>query len=607
MSRPLDNACMTWGTGEKYDGAPIHVSTLIGQLFIIQTALDKLSDWNQARETRHPRYQQLAAQVGNALDCFGTLISTLQKQLDQFETSNSVEMPTKNKIKFIWSEKEIANYSTLLDRQVNALTLLLQAVQCETWEQQRELLSREESVSILILAKDCSSSVLGLDDGHSFLSETTANISVTFDFDTFVLGSRVYQQAERSHLRQAIRAEQSRKVPAKQKDNAAGREDALILQSSSGDASKQAVRSRNSFRLTDWFRNSSRRKDSVTSFTAPKEGENGERSHGFKTVKVLFLGTSESGKSTLIKTLQLSKFREEYFSYGPRLLFKEIIRSNIIQSTRIVLEAMDSLAISLEDPFRNNIHAETIFMQLAGRDSDCSGVKTFQAIVSLWQDSGFQISFGRRREYQLDDNFDYYANNIKRIMASDYMPTDEDILRIRVTTTGISATKLLNKKIEYEILDVGGARSERKKWNSVIGGTHVVTLTIDVRCYANVLLEDETCNRMQEQLVLFDSIVNSKWFSESSFLVVFTKLDCLADSLRTHRVERYLPDYVKDESLGPVESYMQYIEHRFMGLVRSHSIRYRTRIVRADLVGDAYKRGLEVWNTLDDIVRNELK
>jgi hypothetical protein len=113
----------------SYHDAPMHISTMIGQLYIVRTALDQLSVWNKGENDRDPRYRELALQIGNSLDSFGVLILALQKLIDQFDSPGPSSMAAKSRIKFLWSEKEIAEYSTLLDRQVNALSLLLQATQ----------------------------------------------------------------------------------------------------------------------------------------------------------------------------------------------------------------------------------------------------------------------------------------------------------------------------------------------------------------------------------------------------------------------------------------------------------------------------------------------
>ena len=63
------------------------------------------------------------------------------------------------------------------------------------------------------------------------------------------------------------------------------------------------------------------------------------------------------------------------------------------------------------------------------------------AVKSLWADTGIKDTFARRKEYQLNDSAPYYFDNIDRIASSDFLPTDQDILRCRVKTVGIIETK----------------------------------------------------------------------------------------------------------------------------------------------------------------------
>lgn len=113
----------------RYQGAPMVLSTMIGQLYIVQSALDQLGVLSRPELSQSPRHHHLAQQVGNSLDCFGALILALGEHLDQFQVSETANMTVKDRIAFLWSEKDMLDYSALLDRQVNALTLLLQAMQ----------------------------------------------------------------------------------------------------------------------------------------------------------------------------------------------------------------------------------------------------------------------------------------------------------------------------------------------------------------------------------------------------------------------------------------------------------------------------------------------
>ena len=87
-----------------------------------------------------------------------------------------------------------------------------------------------------------------------------------------------------------------------------------------------------------------------------------------------------------------------------------------------------------------------------------------QAIKDLWNDSGIKECYARRREYQITDSTQYYLSDIDRIAHPDYLPTQQDILRVRLPTSGIFEYPFELDKIRFRIVDVGGQRSERRKW-----------------------------------------------------------------------------------------------------------------------------------------------
>ena len=49
-----------------------------------------------------------------------------------------------------------------------------------------------------------------------------------------------------------------------------------------------------------------------------------------------------------------------------------------------------------------------------------------------------------------------YMDNIDRLTAADYVPTDEDILRVRAKTTGITEIMFTLDDIKFRLVDVGG-------------------------------------------------------------------------------------------------------------------------------------------------------
>lgn len=70
------------------------------------------------------------------------------------------------------------------------------------------------------------------------------------------------------------------------------------------------------------------------------------------------------------------------------------------------------------------------------------------------------------------------------------MPDDQDILRARLRTTGINETVFELANLTYKMFDVGGQRSERKKWIHVFDNVQVVLFLVAISGYDHVLVED---------------------------------------------------------------------------------------------------------------------
>jgi len=72
------------------------------------------------------------------------------------------------------------------------------------------------------------------------------------------------------------------------------------------------------------------------------------------------------------------------------------------------------------------------------------------------------------------------------------MPTEQDILRTRVKTTGIVEVHFSFKNLNFKLFDVGGQRSERKKWIHCFEDVTAIIFCEAMSEYDQVLHEDET-------------------------------------------------------------------------------------------------------------------
>ena len=83
--------------------------------------------------------------------------------------------------------------------------------------------------------------------------------------------------------------------------------------------------------------------------------------------------------------------------------FKEIIYSNVVQSMRVILEAMETMGIPLSNP-DNNSHKQVIMDLPAQIEAEDLPADITSAVKNLWQDEGILACFDRSREYQLNDS-----------------------------------------------------------------------------------------------------------------------------------------------------------------------------------------------------------
>eukprot|EP00479_Gromia_sphaerica_P001486 TRINITY_DN1169_c0_g1_i1.p1 TRINITY_DN1169_c0_g1~~TRINITY_DN1169_c0_g1_i1.p1 ORF type:complete len:189 (+),score=17.50 TRINITY_DN1169_c0_g1_i1:156-722(+) len=118
-----------------------------------------------------------------------------------------------------------------------------------------------------------------------------------------------------------------------------------------------------------------------------------------------------------------------------------------------------------------------------------------------------------------------------------------DLLRTRVRTTGIVETTFAIDGNKFRMFDVGGQRNERKKWIHCFENVTAVIFVAAISEYDQVLYEDETSNRMEEALNLFDEICNSRWFRDTSMILFLNKSDLFREKIQEIPLKTHFKEY----------------------------------------------------------------
>lgn len=93
------------------------------------------------------------------------------------------------------------------------------------------------------------------------------------------------------------------------------------------------------------------------------------------------------------------------------------------------------------------------------------------------------------------------------------------------------------------MVDVGGQRSERKKWIHCFEDVTAIIFMVAISEYDQVLFEDENVNRMGESLTLFQSIVDMQWFQKTSIILFMNKTDIFENKIKISPLKKYFPQY----------------------------------------------------------------
>ena len=68
---------------------------------------------------------------------------------------------------------------------------------------------------------------------------------------------------------------------------------------------------------------------------------------------------------------------------------------------------------------------------------------------------------------QISESVGYFYDNLDRLAAPDYEPTQQDILYCRKTTKGIHEFDMEIEGVPFKFVDVGGQRTQRQRWFQV--------------------------------------------------------------------------------------------------------------------------------------------
>ncbi|RXM33820.1 Guanine nucleotide-binding protein subunit alpha-13 [Acipenser ruthenus] len=327
-----------------------------------------------------------------------------------------------------------------------------------------------------------------------------------------------------------------------------------------------------------------------------------------RLVKILLLGAGESGKSTFLKQMRIIHGQD--FDQQAKEDFRATIYSNIIKGIRVLVDAREKLHIPWGDP-SNQTHGEKMMafdtrsrMVFQGLVETEVFMNYLPSIRALWEDSGIQNAYDRRREFQLGESVKYFLDNLDTLAKPGYLPSQQDILLARKPTKGIHEYDFEIKNVPFIMVDVGGQRSERKRWFECFDSVTSILFLVSSSEFDQVLMEDRQTNRLTESLNIFETIVNNRVFSNVSIILFLNKTDLLEQKVQVVAIKDYFPEYEGEpHSLADIQKFLvecfrnkrrdqqqKPLYHHFTTAINTENIRLVFRDVKDTILHDNLKQ-----------------
>ncbi|OAX38683.1 G-alpha-domain-containing protein [Rhizopogon vinicolor AM-OR11-026] len=232
-------------------------------------------------------------------------------------------------------------------------------------------------------------------------------------------------------------------------------------------------------------------------------------------------------------------------------------------------------------------------------------------MLALWKDPHVKQRL-REKQIRLEESGGFFLDEISRITALRYFPSDQDVLKARLKTMGVVEHSFAiadgqRRVITWKVYDVGGARNQRHAWAPYFEDVNAIIFLAPISAFDQVLVEDPTVNRLEDSLMLWQSVVTNKLLSHVSIILFLNKVDLLLAKLKSGvRLNHHMPQY--GDRPNDYEDVTRYFLHKFGGIhEKLSSNKERQFKIHLTSVTDTRRTATIIQNVRDIIITANLK
>mmetsp|Transcript_13682 Transcript_13682/g.24710 ORF Transcript_13682/g.24710 Transcript_13682/m.24710 type:complete len:367 (+) Transcript_13682:411-1511(+) len=298
-----------------------------------------------------------------------------------------------------------------------------------------------------------------------------------------------------------------------------------------------------------------------------------------RKIKLAIIGGAQSGKSTLVK--QLVRIHKGDLDPKRRRDYISIIARNILMSVEKLISKSEGLG--LEEPQllyaeERGMDVEVVRAYIEEQKEVAISPRVGKAIERIWGDPGIQacVDIAGQPNYAMNDSAEYFFENLERVCNPAYIPSMDDIVIVRCRTAGIYEKSFEFDGCKFTLYDLGGQKSERKKWNHVLGRNDLngILFLVAVSGYDIPARENPSISQLEESFEIFVDFNKTCKEEKRSFILLLNKYDIFYRKIgyRDITCNPLLKNFKFDGKIPdqkPVRA-MEYIEKLFLDSIKKN-------------------------------------
>ena len=280
-----------------------------------------------------------------------------------------------------------------------------------------------------------------------------------------------------------------------------------------------------------------------------------ERKKGKTLMKILCLGTSCSGKSTILKQMRIIHL--DGFDKEEKTVYCDSFLLTFVSSANELLSKLPEALLTDEIKIAQKKVEALYHISAQSLRYHADVLMEIRRFFKSSQGEEIIEKFGRGQ--QCGNFIKYFLDRMGSVEElHDFLPTTADILRIRVQTTGVAFTNFNHRNAQFSMIDVGGQKTERRKWIHFFDDVKAIFFVVDISNFAD----------LEESLEVFTGICATKSLMSASVILFFNKTDIFREKKNLQELVNYFPEFI-ETSCNHKEA-GKFIQRKFEERFRKH-------------------------------------